>query len=69
MFGVPIFEGLNENLLLGKALKFGVIFQKSALKLIKIRKIIEKILEKCHFSDFLIFGGPWENNEYNINRP
>ena len=31
----PIFRGLNEILLLGKALKFGVIFQKYALKLIK----------------------------------
>ena len=42
----PIFEGRNEILLLGKALKFRVNFQKCALKLIKIWKIIEKILEK-----------------------
>ena len=34
----PIFEGRNEILLLGKALKFRVIFQRYALKLIKIRK-------------------------------
>ena len=33
--GGPIFGGWNEILLLGKALKFGVIFQKFALKLIK----------------------------------
>ena len=49
MFGGPIFRGWNENFLLCKALKFGVIFQKYALKLIKIRKIIEKIREKCKF--------------------
>ena len=42
----PIFEGRNEMLLLGKALKFVVNFKKYALKLIKIRKIIEKIREK-----------------------
>ena len=46
VFGGPIFRGWNEILLLGKALKFGVIFQKYALKLIKIWKIIEKIREK-----------------------
>ena len=33
--GGPIFRGWNEILLLGKALKFGVIFQKYELKLIK----------------------------------
>ena len=47
--GGPIFRGWNEILLLGKALKFGVIFQKFALKLIKICKIIGKIREKCNF--------------------
>ena len=31
----PIFRGWNEILLLGKAQKFGVFFQKFALKLIK----------------------------------
>ena len=46
MFGGPIFRGWNEILLLGKALKFGVIFQKYALKLIKNWKTIEKIREK-----------------------
>ena len=61
-----IFRGWNEILLLGKALKFGVIFQKFALKLIKISKIIGKIREKCKFSgkffnflagnNFLIMG-------------
>ena len=44
--GGPIFRGWNEILLLGKALKFGVIFQKYALKLIKKLKNIEKIREK-----------------------
>ena len=33
MFGGPIFEGRNEILLLGKALKFREIIQKYALKL------------------------------------
>ena len=47
--GGPIFRGWNEILLLDKALKFGVIFQKLALKLIKICKIIGKIREKCKF--------------------
>ena len=37
--GGPIFRGGNKILLLGKALKFGVIFQKYALKLIKIEKL------------------------------
>ena len=57
MFGGPIFRGLNEILQLGKALKFGVIFQKYALKLIKNWKINEEIREKCKFSEkFLILG-------------
>ena len=42
MFGGPIFEGRNEILLLGKVLKFRVIFQKYVLKFIKTWKIIEK---------------------------
>ena len=59
MFWGTIFEGRNEILLLGKALKFGVIFQKYALKLIKIWKIIENIREKMQISpNFLIF---WRN--------
>ena len=45
MFGVPIFEGRNQILLLGKALKFKVIFQTKSLKWIKSWKIIEKIRE------------------------
>ena len=36
--GGPIFRGWNEILLLGKALKCGVIFQKIALKLIEFAK-------------------------------
>ena len=44
--GGQIFRGWNEILLLGKALKFGLIFQKLALKLIKICKMIGKIREK-----------------------
>ena len=56
MVGGPIFEGRNEILLLGKAIKFGVILQKYALKLIEIWKIIEKIREKMQiFPNFLIF--------------
>ena len=38
IFGGPIFYGRNEILLLGRALKFRVIFQKYALTLIKILK-------------------------------
>ena len=47
--GGPIFRGWNEILLLGKALKFGVIFQKYALKLIKNGKNWENSREKCKF--------------------
>ena len=62
MVGGPIFEGRNEILLLGKAIKFGVILQKYALKLIEIWKIIEKNREKnTNFSEFFnflkFFGG------------
>ena len=61
MFGGPIFEGRNEILLLGKALKFGVIFQKYKLKLIKIWIIIEEKIEKnANFLEIFYFrAGPW----------
>ena len=56
--GGPIFRGWNEILLSGKALKFGVIFQKFALKLIKICKIIGKIRVKYKFfGNFFKFSG------------
>ena len=48
MFGGPIFDGRNAILLLVKALKFRVIFQKYSLKIIKIWKTIETIRERCH---------------------
>ena len=62
MFGGPIFEGRNEILLLGEALKLGVIFQKYALKLIEIWKIVEKMREKMQiFPKFFNFlAGLWE---------
>ena len=50
--GGPIFEGRNEISPLGKALKFGIIFQKYALKFIKNGKI-EKNREKMQI--FRIF--------------
>ena len=61
-WGGPIFEGRNENLRFGKALQFGVIFQKYALKLIKIWKIIENLRENANFSEsfFDYPEGPWE---------
>ena len=52
-FWGPIFEVRNKILLLGKSLKFRVIFQQYALKLIKIWKIIEKIWENMQI--FQIF--------------
>ena len=56
VWGVRFFEDGKEILLLKIALKFGVIFQKYALKLIKIRKIIEKNSKKGKFfGKFLIF--------------
>ena len=58
--GVRFLEGPNENLLLDKALKSGVIFQKYALKLIKLLRKFEKY---ANFSEnfragdnFLIMG-------------
>ena len=51
MFGGPVFEGRNEILLLGKAVKVRVIFQKNALKVIKIGKIIENS-RKCKYFRF-----------------
>ena len=54
----PIFRGWNEILLLGKALKFGVIFQKYALTLIKNWKNWENSRKNANFLEyFLIFGG------------
>ena len=41
----PIIDGRNENVQLGQALTFAVIFQKYAWKLIRLR-IIEIIREK-----------------------
>ena len=49
--GDPIFDGRYDFLLLGKALQSGVIFQKYALKLAKIWKIIEKMKGKCKIFD------------------
>ena len=64
----PIFEGRNEILLLDKALKFRVICQKYALKLIKIRRTIENIRKTWKNSrNFLNFGRDEGNNtEYTI---
>ena len=57
MLGGPIFRGWNEILLLGKALTFGVIFQKYALELIKIENLLRKFENNAKFSEnLLIFG-------------
>ena len=40
---------VERILLLGKALKFGVIFQKYPLKLKKIEKLMRKFEKKCKF--------------------
>ena len=56
--GGPIFEGRNEILQLGKSIKFKLIFQKYALKL----KIIEKILGKCIFRFCYRFSGGTHKN-------
>ena len=52
---VRVFEGRNEILLLGKTPKFGVIFQKYALKSIKIWIIIGKIRGKMQHFLFFYF--------------
>ena len=38
----PIFEGQDKILLFGEGLKFGVIFSKICMKIIKILEIMEK---------------------------
>ena len=48
--GSPIFKGRNEIQLLDKALKFGVIFQKYALKLKKFEKVLRKFYKDAKFS-------------------
>ena len=55
--GGPIFRGCNEILLLGKALKFGVIFQKYALKFIKNWKILRKFEKNAKFSENILILG------------
>ena len=50
LFGRPFIEGRDKILLLGEAVKFDVTFQKCALKLFKISKIIEKLQKKAKFS-------------------
>ena len=49
MYGGPIFRGWNEILLLGRALKFGVLFLKYALKIINFEKLLRKFEKKCKF--------------------
>ena len=39
IFGGPFFEGRDKILVLGEALKFGEIFKKFALKLLKYEKL------------------------------
>ena len=57
MFGGPIFDGRNEIFLLGKPLKFRVIFQKYALKL----KTSINFEKNGKFSDIFNFRrGLWE---------
>ena len=70
MFGGPIFECRNGILLLGKGLKFSVICQKYALKLIEIWQLREKICEKRNFSqNYLKFrAAKLENKKDKIGR-
>ena len=70
IFGIPIFDGRNAILLLDKALKFRIIFQKYVLKLIKIWKTTEKIREKWKvLQKILILGRDYgKNKEYNKDR-
>ena len=56
MFGGQIFEGRNEIFLLGKALKFGVIFPKICIKIIKkLEKLLRKFLKNENFSEIFNF--------------
>ena len=55
VWGGPMFEGRSDILLLGKALKFRVIFQKYGLKLIKILKLSRKFEKNANFSEFFNF--------------
>ena len=53
MFLGPFFQGRGKILLLVEALKSGVMFQKFALKLFTIWKIMEKNSEKRKTISFL----------------
>ena len=66
--GCPIFEGRNKILLLGKAPKFGVIYQKSAQNLLERWKIIEKFVETGIFviENFIFHSELGKNREYKI---
>ena len=63
------FRRLEKNLLLGESLKFGVIFQKPAWKLLKIGIIVEKFSEKCKIFTkiFVVFALFEENKSYYIH--
>ena len=68
IFGGPIFEGRNEIFLFGKAIKFGVIFQKRVIKINKTLKNYREKLRKMQIVPiFLFLAGLWEK-EYNIDR-
>ena len=66
----PAFEGRNGILLLGKARKFCVIFQKYALKFKKVGKLLRNFEKKrIIFRIFLIFRRDYgKNKEDNIDR-
>ena len=64
--GVSDFRGWSEILLLGKALKFGIIFQKFALKLRKNFKMIEKNYRNMQVFAYIL--NYRNNKEYKINK-
>ena len=68
VWGGPIFRRWNEILLWGKALKFAVTFQKLALKLLKICKIIGKIREKRKFLGKFFLNFMAGNNFFNYRK-
>ena len=65
-FGGPLIWGPNKILLLGRALKFGIIIQNCPLILQQIRKIIEKF---GYFqANFHFYARLAEKYEYNGQR-
>ena len=69
MFWDPFFEGRDKILLLGEALKFAVIFQKFAFKLLKYEHYGKHFRKIANFlKNFIFARGVEKNKNYSIHR-